>query len=305
MDRVHEVDWAHYASIFDQLWQYGRLMRIDKPIGTLLLLWPALWALWVAGEGHPHPWVFSVFVVGAFLMRSAGCVINDYADRNIDPLVARTKNRPLASGRVSSEEALLLAAGLSLIALGLVLSLNRQTILWAFGGGFLAASYPFVKRITFFPQFYLGIAFAWSIPMAFAAQTGVVSRVTGLLFIGAMLWTVAYDTIYAMVDREDDKRIGVKSTAIVFADLDRFWTGIMQLMSVLAFYLAGRLLEFGIWYRLALAITAMLFLYQQILIRNRKPDDCFNAFLNNRHVGMVIFIGILLEYAFVTAKVAG
>src|SRR3989338_5171934 len=211
--------------IAERLKDYARLMRLHRPIGIVLLLWPTLWALWIAGQGRPDPRVLAVFVLGVVLMRSAGCVINDYADRNFDPHVERTRDRPIAAGRVSPREALVLFATLCLIAFALVLTLNRLTILLSFAGAFLAATYPFVKRFTHLPQFYLGAAFGWGIVMAFAAVTGAVPALAWVLFAANVFWAAAYDTVYAMVDREDDARIGVKSTAILFGSYDRLMVG--------------------------------------------------------------------------------
>jgi 4-hydroxybenzoate polyprenyltransferase len=281
-----------------QLAAYGRLIRIERPIGTLLLLWPTLWALWIAGEGHPRPEVFAVFVLGVFLMRSAGCAINDFADRRIDPHVQRTRDRPLASGQVSPVEALLLAAGFSLIALGLVSTMNRLTLVMALGGGFLAATYPFLKRYTSLPQVYLGVAFGWAVPMAFAAQTGELPRVAWLLFIAVILWAVVYDTMYAMVDRDDDRRIGVRSSAILFGDADRVIIAVLQVLVVLALLMAGRQVGLGGWFSGGVAVAAGLFAWQQFLIRDRHPAACFRAFLNNNWVGLAVFAGIVLDYTF-------
>lgn len=277
---------------------YGRLMRLDRPIGIWLLLWPVLWALWLSSQGHPNPLVFIVFVLGVVLTRSAGCAINDFADRNFDGHVGRTRDRPLVTGQVEPIEAVALCAGLGLIALGLVMTLNHLTQLLALAGGVLVITYPFFKRFFPLPQFYLGAAFTWSVPMAFAAQTGAVPRLAWLLFIAGLLWTMVYDTMYAMVDREDDRKLGIRSSALLFGDADRFIIGIMQLMSLFALWLAGRELELGLWYGLGLAFAAIFALYQQFLIRGRKPEDCFRAFLNNNYYGMAVFIGIALEYVF-------
>lgn len=279
---------------------YVRLMRLDRPIGIWLLLWPALWALWLSSEGRPDPHVFVVFVLGVVLMRSAGCVINDYADREFDPHVARTRDRPLAAGRVEPHEALTLFAGLGLIAFGLVLTLNNLTRLLALVGGLLTITYPFLKRFFPLPQMYLGAAFAWSVPMAYAAQTATVPRAAWLLFMAVTVWTAAYDTIYAMVDRQDDLKIGIRSSAILFGDADRFIIGVMQLMVLLALWLLGKQLELGVWYRTGLAAAAIFALYQQFLIRERRSPDCFRAFLNNNYFGMAVFVGIALDYLFRT-----
>jgi 4-hydroxybenzoate polyprenyltransferase len=279
--------------------EYALLARLDRPIGTWLLLWPALWALWIAGAGKPHPKVLMVFVVGVFLMRAAGCVINDYADRNIDPHVRRTRDRPLAARRVAPREALYLFVILITAALYLVTRLNLLTLELAFIGALLTVSYPFVKRVFPMPQLYLGISFGgWSVPMAFAAERGVVPRVAWVLYIAAVMWAAIYDTMYAMVDREDDLKVGVKSSAILFADMDKLLIGVMQAMMLFALVLAGRSMHFGEWYDGGIVAAGALFLYQQWLIRKREPAGCLKAFLNNNYVGMVIFVGILLQYLY-------
>jgi 4-hydroxybenzoate polyprenyltransferase len=277
---------------------YGRLMRLDKPIGIWLLLWPVLWALWLSSDGKPNEHVFLVFVLGTVLTRSAGCAINDFADRKFDGHVARTRNRPLVTGEIEPIEAVALCIALGMIALGLVLTLNQQTQLLALVGGGLLLTYPLMKRFFPLPQFYLGAAFTWSVPMAYAAHMGEVPRIGWLLFLAGLLWTMAYDTMYAMVDREDDRKIGIKSSAILFGDADRFIIGVMQLMVLLALWLAGKELQLGLWFGLGLAMAAIFALYQQFLIRERAPKDCFRAFLNNNYLGMCIFIGIALEYLF-------
>jgi 4-hydroxybenzoate polyprenyltransferase len=282
-----------------RLTEYAHLARLDRPIGTWLLLWPALWALWVAGDGRPEPRVLIVFVLGVVVMRAAGCVVNDFADRDIDPHVRRTRDRPLAARRVSPVEALVLFAVLIAVALFLVTRLNAYTVKLAFIGALLTVSYPFVKRVFPMPQLYLGISFGgWSVPMAFAAQTGVLPRVCWLLYFAAVIWAAIYDTIYAMIDREDDLRIGVKSSAILFADMDRFLIGVMQLMMILSLVLAGRSMHFGSWYQAGVLAAALLFLWQQWLIRKREPAGCLRAFLNNQYVGLAVFVGILLEYVY-------
>jgi 4-hydroxybenzoate polyprenyltransferase len=277
---------------------YAQLTRLDKPIGWWLLLWPTLWALWMSTDGRPDPHVFIVFVLGVVLTRSAGCAMNDFADRNFDRHVQRTRDRPIVTGKVDPLEAVALCIGLGMIALGLVMTLNTLTQLFALGGAFLMLTYPFCKRFFPLPQFYLGAAFTWSVPMAFAAQTGAVPRLAWVLFIAGLLWTMAYDTMYAMVDREDDRKLGLRSSAILFGDADRFIIGIMQLMSLMALWLAGTELKLGLWYGLGLAFAAIFALYQQFLIRERKPEDCFRAFLNNNYFGMSVFVGIALEYLF-------
>jgi 4-hydroxybenzoate polyprenyltransferase len=277
---------------------YGDLTRLNKPIGIWLLLWPVLWALWLSSGGRPDPHVFIVFVLGTVLTRSAGCAINDFADRNFDGHVKRTRDRPLVTGAVDPVEAVAICAGLGLIALGLALTLNHLTQLLTLIGGALVVTYPFAKRFFPLPQVYLGAAFTWSVPMAYAAQTGAVPRQAMVMFMAGLLWTVAYDTMYAMVDREDDRKLGIRSSAILFGDADRFIIGITQLMTLLALWLIGREMELGLWYGLGIAVAAMFALYQQLLIRKRKPEDCFKAFLNNNYFGMAVFIGIALEYIF-------
>ena len=289
------------AGLPNRLRAYGRLIRLDRPIGTLLLLWPTLWALWIASSGRPDPETFVVFVAGVFLMRSAGCAINDFADRDFDPHVERTRSRPLASGVIAPVEALLVAASLALAAFLLVLRLNALTIGLSLIGGFMAASYPFLKRFTSLPQFYLGAAFGWAVPMAFAAQTNTVPATAWLLFVAVILWAVAYDTMYAMVDREDDLRIGVRSTAILFGRADRLAVAVAQAGTLLALLQVGRIEQFGGWYQGALLVAASMSIWQQILIRDRQPERCFRAFLNNNALGMTVFIGVLLDYTFRSA----
>ena len=283
--------------------EYAQLARFNRPIGTWLLLWPALWALWIAGEGQPSQKVLIVFVLGVVVMRAAGCVINDFADRDIDPHVRRTRDRPIAARRVSPVEALVVFVVLSGIALYLVTFLDLLTIKLAVIGAALTVSYPFVKRIFPMPQLYLGISFGgWSVPMAFAAQTGKLPRVAWVLYIAAVIWAAIYDTIYAMIDREDDLKIGVKSSAILFADMDKLLIFVMQAMMMFALVLAGQNMHFGDWYYAGLIVTGLLFLYQQWLIRNREPAGCLRAFVNNQYVGMVIFIGILLQYIYANVR---
>jgi 4-hydroxybenzoate polyprenyltransferase len=272
-------------------------MRIDRPIGSLLLLWPALWALWLSANGRPDPHIVVVFVLGVFVMRSAGCVINDYADRDFDPHVERTRNRPLAARRVQPREALALFGALMLVALALVLTLNRLTLLLALAGALLATLYPFMKRFTYLPQVHLGLAFSWTIPMAYAAHTGGVPPVAWLLLIGNLIWTVAYDTIYAMVDRDDDLRVGVKSTAILFGELDRAFIAGMQIAVLVVLGLAAQQLALSRVFDAALLAVAALFAWQQWLIRDRERDACFRAFLNNNWVGAAVFAGIVAHYA--------
>jgi len=288
-----------YYRLARRIQEYGRLARFDRPIGTWLLLWPALWALWIAGEGKPQQEVLIVFALGVVVMRAAGCVINDFADRDIDPHVKRTRERPLAARRVSPVEALVLFIVLSAAALWLVTRLNVFTVKLAIIGAALTVSYPLVKRFFPLPQLYLGISFGgWSVPMAFAAQRDSLPRIAWVLYIAAVIWAVVYDTIYAMVDREDDLTIGVKSSAILFADMDRFLIGALQAMMIFALVLAGKDMDFGRWYYAGLVAAGLLFLHQQWLIRAREPAACLRAFLNNNYVGMVIFIGVLLQYVY-------
>ena len=277
---------------------YAQLLRLNKPIGIWLLLWPVLWALWIASEGKPSEHIFLVFIAGTVLTRSAGCAINDFADRKIDPQVARTRDRPLARGAIEPREAVILSIALGLVALGLAFTLNQLTWVLALGGGFLLLTYPLMKRFFPLPQVYLGAAFTWGVPMAFAASVGAVPRTAWLMFMAGVLWTTAYDTMYAMVDREDDLKVGIRSSAILFGDADRFIIGVMQLMALLALWFVGSELQLGSWYQLGLASAALVALYQQFLIRERKPEACFRAFLNSNYFGMSIFIGIGLHFLF-------
>lgn len=278
------------------MWLYAQLVRFDKPIGSYLLLWPTLWALAIAGQGAPDPWILFVFVAGTFLMRSAGCAINDFADRDLDLHVARTRERPLTSGKISAREALAVFAVLSLAAFALVLTLDRFTIELSLIGILLAASYPFMKRFHYLPQVHLGAAFGWAVPMAFAAETGGLPKMAWLLYVTTIIWAVAYDTMYSMVDREDDLKVGMKSTAILFGDYDRLMVGVFQLLFLLALVLAGLDLEMSIPYYLGLAASAVLLVYQQFLIADRVPAHCFLAFLNNHWVGALVFAGIIVHY---------
>ncbi|WP_288653712.1 4-hydroxybenzoate octaprenyltransferase [Pantoea eucrina] len=277
-------------------WQaYSRLMRIDKPIGTLLLMWPTLWALWLAGMAVPPLPVLIVFVLGVIVMRAAGCVINDYADRKVDGHVKRTAGRPLASGAVSEKEAKLLFAALGLLAFMLVLTMNRMTILLSFGGLALAWVYPFMKRYTHLPQVVLGAAFGWAIPMGWAAVSESLPLVCWLVFFANICWTVAYDTQYAMVDRNDDLKIGVKSTAILFGRFDKLIIGLLQLATLGLMALVGSMLNLNGAFYWSLLAAGALFVYQQSLIARRERDACFQAFLNNNYVGLVLFAGVLLN----------
>ena len=271
-------------------------MRLNRPVGIYLLLWPTLWALWIAGEGHPDLLVVFVFVSGVVLMRSAGCVINDYADREFDPHVERSRDRPVAAGRVKPKEALALFAVLCLGAFGLVLLMNELTIWLSLAGVILAASYPFMKRYTHLPQVYLGAAFGWAVPMAFAAQTGSVPKLAWLLFVATVLWATVYDTMYGMVDREDDIKIGIKSTAVLFGEADRTIIAIIQLLFLGALLLIGQAADLGGYYYFGVLLAAALSIYQQYLIRNREPEYCFQAFLNNNWLGAAVFSGLVLHY---------
>jgi len=284
--------------MFARLKNYAVLMRLNKPIGIFLLLWPTLWALWIAGEGHPDPLVLAIFVSGVVLMRSAGCVINDYADRDIDPEVARTQSRPIAAGRVRPGEALVLFVLLSLTAFSLVWLTNTLTIILSVVGAVLAAVYPFMKRHTYLPQAFLGLTFGWAIPMAFAAQTDALPKIAWLLLIANMLWATAYDTMYAMVDRPDDLRIGVKSTAILFGAYDTFMIAILQVTFIVVMILVGRQLKFGLYYDVGLGVAAAFALYQQFLLYRRNETQYFKAFLNNNWLGAAIFAGIATEFYF-------
>ncbi len=286
------------AEVLLQLKQYGRLMRIDKPIGFWLLLWPTLWALWLAGTGHPDQGLFIVFVLGVLVMRSAGCVLNDFADRKIDPYVERTRSRPIASGAVHPLEALVLFVALGLVAIGLASMLNRQAQVIAAAAALLTIVYPFIKRFVSVPQFVLGAAFGCAVPMAFAAQTGGTPELAWLTFATALIWAVIYDTFYAMVDREDDLKIGVKSTAILFGDMDLFVIGALQGIMLLALILIGARAELGPWYYASVLLAALLMARHLWLARGRDRDGCFRAFLENHVIGLVVFLGIVLHYTF-------
>lgn len=286
----------------DRLSAYARLIRLDKPIGILLLLWPTLWGLWLAADGIPDPMILMIFVLGTILMRSAGCAINDFADRRIDPHVSRTRNRPLAAGIITAREALLIAAGLSLCAFLLILPLNLLTIQLSVPALFLAASYPFTKRFFAMPQAYLGIAFSFGIPMAFAAQTGTVPPLAWLLVLANLFWVIAYDTEYALVDQADDLKIGIRTSAITFGRFDI--AGILLCHSIFLGILAyaGILLQRGIWFYGALLVALGLVIIQYGMIREREPSRCFQAFLHNNWIGAVIFTGILLDAQFRTGQ---
>ncbi len=275
-----------------------RLIRFDKPIGALLLLWPTLWALWIAAGGLPDAKLLLIFVLGTFLMRSAGCIVNDLADRHWDGAVERTRTRPLVTGEVTVTQARTLFVVLCMAAFGLVLLTNTLTILLSVGGLLLASTYPFMKRFTYWPQVVLGAAFSWAIPMAFAAQLGELPSALWLLYLANLLWTMVFDTQYAMVDRDDDLRVGIKSTAILFGEADRPVLGALQLLCLLALFLAGQRFGLGGIYYLSLVAVALLFGYHQYLIRSRDRDACFRAFRHNNWVGLVIFMGIALHYGF-------
>jgi 4-hydroxybenzoate polyprenyltransferase len=273
-----------------------RLMRLDRPIGTYLLLWPTLWALWFAGEGSPSLANLIIFTLGVVSMRAAGCVINDYADRNVDGSVERTKNRPLPAGEIQPNQALILFFVLLCLSLALVLMTNQLTIILSFGGLALAATYPFLKRFTHLPQLGLGAAWAWAVPMAFAAERNQLPVTLWLIFVAVILWTIAFDTYYAMVDREDDLKVGIKSTAILFGRYDLLIIALLQLMTLILLFTAG--LEFGrSWFYMSgLIAAALYFVNQYIQARSREREACFKSFLNNHRVGMVIFIGLALDY---------
>ena len=276
---------------------YARLARLDRPIGNFLLLWPTLWALWIAAEGVPPLGVLTIFVVGVLVMRAAGCVINDYADRDFDRHVKRTRHRPLTTGQVTEREALALFALLCLLAFALVLMLNQLTILLSLVAVALAATYPFMKRHTHLPQVHLGAAFGWAAPMAFAAQTQSVPPLAWFIFAAAVVWATIYDTQYAMVDRDDDLKIGIKSTAVLFGAYDRVLIGCLQVLLTVLLALIGWLAGVGVVYYLALGLASALFVYQQWLIRARSRDGCFRAFLNNNVYGGVVFAGLAAHYA--------
>lgn len=273
-----------------------QLIRFDRPIGTLLLLWPTLWALWLAASGVPDVGLLAIFIVGTFLMRSAGCIANDLADRHLDGAVARTRERPLVTGAVTPTEARIFFVAIMLLAFALVLMTNALTIELSIIAVALASAYPFMKRYTHLPQVVLGAAFSWGIPMAFAAQRGTLPAALWLVYLGNLSWTVAYDTAYAMVDKEDDLKIGIKSSAILFGRHDRLIIGVLQLTCLLCLYLAGRAFGLGLYYNVSLLIAAALFVYHQMLLRERKPRDCFRVFLHNNWVGLVIFAGVALDY---------
>ena len=281
---------------YDKFKQYLLLIRLNRPIGIFLLLWPTLWGLWIASEGFPNTKILVVFLFGVFLMRSAGCILNDIIDKDFDKFVARTQNRPLASDKLSSIEAFIVAISLIFIAFLLVLTTNTLTVQLSFVAIILAGTYPFLKRHTYLPQFFLGLTFGWSIPMAFAATTNSIPKIAWLLLIANILWAVVYDTIYAMIDREDDLKIGIKSTAILFDDADRFIIGLIQSLVLIALIIIGQQASLNTIYYFSLIIGGCLFLYQLYLIRNRDPKKCMQAFLNNNWFGLVVFIGLFINY---------
>ena len=287
---VGTTDWR------TRLGHYWRLIRADRPIGIYLLLWPALWALWLAADGVPPWWILLVFVLGTALMRSAGCAINDFADRDFDGQVERTAQRPLATGLVSAREAITVFAVLSLLAFALVLTLNTKTIAHSFIAVGLAALYPFTKRYTHMPQLVLGIAFGWAVPMAFTAVQNDIPTTAWVLFAATVLWALIYDTMYAMVDRDDDLKVGIKSTAILFGRRDRLVIGVLQLIMLGLLWWVGDMAGRGLAFQLALLVGGGLFIYQQWLIRARERDGCFRAFLNNHYFGLVLFLGLLVDY---------
>jgi 4-hydroxybenzoate polyprenyltransferase len=284
------------SSFRESVHNYWVLARFDRPIGTLILLWPALWALWLASDGKPDILVLTVITLGVIVMRAAGCVINDYADRDFDPHVERTKTRPIAAGKIKPKSALIFFVVLCAIAFGLVLLLNTLTIKLSFIGAFLAASYPFMKRYTHLPQAYLGIAFGWAVPMAFAAQMNAIPPVAWVLYLAVTLWALVYDTMYAMVDKDDDLKIGVKSTAILFGNYERHIMAVLQCVILLLLFIVGELQNLGTFYYLSLLIAAGFSVYQQKLIFHREKTACFQAFLNNNWFGLVVFLGLLLNY---------
>jgi 4-hydroxybenzoate polyprenyltransferase len=280
----------------ERLAGYWVLVRADRPIGIYLLLWPAMWALWIAAAGIPPLWILLVFVLGTALMRSAGCAINDFADRDFDGRVARTAQRPLATGRVSPREAVGVFVLLSLVAFALVLTLNVQTIAHSFIAVALAALYPFTKRYTHMPQLVLGMAFGWAVPMAFTAIQNDIPPLAWVLFAATVVWALIYDTMYAMVDREDDLKVGIRSTAILFGRRDRLIIGLLQLLMLALLLKVGMMAGRGPVYLVGLGGGAVLFVYQQWLIRGREREACFKAFLNNHYFGLLVFAGLFVDY---------
>ena len=274
---------------------YIRLMRLDKPIGSLLLLWPTYWALFLSADGWPDLGILIIFTLGVFIMRTAGCVINDFADRKIDKHIERTQGRPLATGEISSNSALVLFGLLLLIALVLVLQTNILTIKLSLIALLLAALYPFTKRWTNLPQLVLGAAFGMSVPMAFSAQTGVIPLTAWLVFIATLVWTLIYDTFYAMADRDEDLKIGVKSTAILFAKYDQIIITLLQILLIIVFVLIGNTFDLGLIYDFSLVIISFFMIYHQFLLKKRHKEEYFKAFINNNFIGMTVFLGIFLS----------
>jgi len=280
-----------------RLRDYALLMRLDRPIGILLLLWPTLWALWIASGGPPDGTLLAVFVLGTVLTRSAGCIVNDLLDRDIDPFVQRTRDRPLAARHVSPQEALVLFAALMLAALALVMLLDRDTVRMAFVAAFLMVSYPLFKRFFPAPQAWLGAAFGWAVPMAFMATLGAIPRVAWLLFLVTVVWACIYDTLYAMADREDDRRLGIRSTALLFGSMDLLAVGCLQALMIFGLWLAGQQAGFGAGWLAGLAVAAALFGWQLWIARDREPAECLRAFRMNNHVGLAIFVGTVVDHA--------
>ena len=293
---ANNIPMSELAKFGQKLHDYALLMRWDKPIGALLLLWPTLWALWLAGEGQPNQGVVIIFLLGVWLMRSAGCIVNDIADRDFDLHVERTRDRPLTSGRVSLAEAITLFICVCLIALGLVLMLNRLTLWLALVGVVLTISYPFMKRFHHLPQAHLGLAFGWGIPMAYAALTDSVPMTAWWLFIANIAWVLVYDTVYAMSDREDDLKIGLKSSAILFGEWDTRMVAVFQALTLMLMLWVGLLNEMNWIYYVSLFMGTWFFLYQQYLIHDRDRYRCYDAFLNNNGFGLTVFCGIVLNH---------
>jgi len=276
---------------------YFRLMRLNKPIGIYLLLWPTYWALFLSAGGWPDIDLLIIFTFGVIIARSAGCVINDYADREIDKHITRTRDRPITTGEISPKAALLLFFALGLAAFALVLLTNTLTIKISFIALALAVLYPFTKRWTNLPQLILGLAFAMSVPMAFSAQTGTVPASAGWIFLATVLWTLIYDTLYAMADRDEDLKIGVKSTAILFAKYDQIFITLLQILLMIVFIKIGNLFDLGAFYDISLIIILLFMIYHQFLIKKRQKMDYFKAFINNHFIGMTVFFGIFLSIA--------
>ena len=290
------MDLKKIKSQYEKIKYYLILIRLNRPIGIFLLLWPTLWALWLGSEGFPNKKILVIFLFGVFLMRSAGCILNDIIDKDFDKFVSRTKTRPLASDKLSSIEAFIFAIGLIFTAFLLVLTTNVLTVQLSFVAFILASIYPFLKRYTYLPQIFLGLTFGWSIPMAFAATTNSIPQIAWLLLVANILWAVVYDTIYAIIDRDDDLKIGIKSTAILFDDADRFIIGIIQVLVLVALIIVGKQANLGLTYYFGIIFGGCLFIYQSRLIKDRDPEKCMRAFLNNNWFGLVIFIGLFVNY---------